>query len=219
MTRRILVALLATLATAPLAAQWNAARYGRNEHRLYVTVGLDPAVVTAVGYGHTQTILGRPTQVGLEAGVAGGGFDVRDFRVRLGGDVALLRWRDVQLTGRLAFVTRGTRNTIYRAVSMGADAGGTLGVYRQGWFAAGEVRFDKAIITHLSHTTWYRRNIYPDAKDGWYLTTGGTWEFGGVTGVTLGRTEVSLRAGIPRTQGGRHLVTPVYASLGVGVGF
>lgn len=217
-TRPVIVAL-ALAAARPAAAQWNVARYAPGQDRLYSTLGVDPAVVGTVGYGRTVRLLGRPLQASLDAGIAGGDLDLRDFRARLGANVLLLQVAGVQLTGRAAFVTRGTSNTIYRALNMGADVGGTLGIYRRGWFAAGEVGFDKAIITHLTHSEWYRTNIYPDAKDGWYLTTGGTWQFGGMAGLTLGRTELALRAGTARTQGGERLSVPFYATLGVGVTF
>ena len=216
---RALVAALALAAARPAAAQWNVARYAPGQDRLYSTVGVDPAVVGAVGYGRTVRILGRPLQASLDAGIAGGDLDLRDFRARLGANVLLLDLAGMQLTGRAAFVTRGTSNTIYHALDMGADVGGTLGVYRRGWFAGGEVGFDKAIITHLTHSDWYRTNIYPEAKDGWYLTTGGTWQFGGTAGLTLGRSELVVRAGTARTQGGEKLAVPFYANLGVGVSF
>lgn len=222
MTRSVIpvIGLALALAVArPAEAQWNVARYVPGSNRLYSTVGVDPALVAAVGYGRTFRLFGRPLQAGLEAGAAGGSLDLRDFRARLGANILLLDVAGMQLTGRAAFVTRGTSNTIYRALDMGADVGGTLGIYRRGWFAAGEAGFDKAIITHLTHSDWYRRYIYPDAKDGWYLTTGGTWQFGGMAGLTLGRSELVLRAGTARTQGGRKLAVPFYADLGVGVSF
>jgi len=40
--------------------------------------------------------------------------------------------------------------------------------------AARVKRFCGAIITHLTHSDWYRENIYRDAKDGWYLDADGT---------------------------------------------
>jgi hypothetical protein len=95
----------------------------------------------------------------------------------------------------------------------------TLNVYRHRWFAAGELGFDKAIITHVTHSDWYRTHIYPDAKDGWYLDAGGTYRAGLAGGVALGRTEIVGRVGWLRTEDFNELLPPMYASVGVAFGF
>jgi hypothetical protein len=108
---------------------------------------------------------------------------------------------------------------VYRGLNFGADFTGTAGVYRQSWFAAGEFGFDKAGITHVTHTDWYRDNYYADAKDGWYLNAGGTYHYGLVTGVAVGAMELALRAGWQRTEDFKALLTPFYGSLGIGFSF
>ena len=84
---------------------------------------------------------------------------------------------------------------------------------------AGEFGRDKAIITHITHSDWYRQNIYPDAKDGWYLDAGGTYHYGVTSGVAIGRTELALRAGWRQTEDFNDVLPPIYASLGVGFRF
>jgi len=222
MTRslRIVVALVVlALAARDVAAQWNVERFGSTKNQVYTTFGLDPALVSSVGYGRVVPLLGREWQLGAEVGVVAAEFDMRDFRARLQARTAVLRWRSVRLVGSAAFITRGTENSIYRALNFGADVTGALGVYRRHWFVAGEFGRDKAIITHLTHSDWYRENFYPDAKDGWYLDAGGTYHYGVVSGVAIGRTELALRAGWQRTEDFNDLLPPMYASLGVGVGF
>ena len=91
-------------------------------------------------------------------------------------------------------------------------------MYRQRWFTGGEFGFDKAIITHVTHSDWYRNHYYPDANDGWYLDAGGTYHYGLAGGVTLGRTEIVGRVGLLRTERFKSLATPGYVSLGVGFG-
>jgi hypothetical protein len=84
------------------------------------------------------------------------------------------------------------------------------------WFAAGEVGFDKSIITHIKHSTWYREHYYPGAKDGWYMDAGGTYRFGLTSGMALGSAELSGRAGFLRTERLNDLTPPMYAVLGLG---
>jgi hypothetical protein len=199
-------------------AQWNAARYDEARRDVAASVGLDPAALATVAYGERARIGRQTVRVALEGSVAAGNADARDFRLRLNAETVLLRRQSVRATGRLGFVTHGTSNTVHRAFGFGADAGGAVGLYRRHWFAAGEATFDKAIVTHLAHTAAYRAN-FPDAQDGWYLATGGTWRVGGLLGTSIGRSEIVVRAGVPRTQGGEPLLVPAYATLGVGRSF
>jgi hypothetical protein len=201
-----------------LPAQWNLARLQRGDARLHVSMALDPAVVTSLGYARTTSVLGGATQFGLEVGAVAGDADLRDYRVRLGGSVQLVQRGTFRVAASAAFMTRGTSNTIFRAINFGSDVGVTAGVYHRGWFVAGEVGFDKAIITHLAHTQEYRDQHYEDAKDGWYLNNGGTGRLGLQLGSSIGGAELLLRAGIARTQGGEALLAPGYLTLGLGFG-
>ena len=169
----------------------------------------------------------RGASAALSLGVTPGG-GRRRARRRLGQghggadanpDISRRIERSVRLVGSAAFITRGTENSIYRALNFGADVTGALGVYRRRWFVAGEFGRDKAINTHITHSDWYRENVYPDAKDGWYLDAGVTYHYGVASGVAIGRTELALRAGWQRTEDFNDLLPPIYASLGVGFRF
>lgn len=213
------VLVLAALAAGDATAQWNVARFDAQRSRAYTTFGLDPAMITTVGYGRVVGVGGHDVQLTGDAGVAGGRLELRDFRVRLGAQTSLLRWRELQLTGSATFITRGTENSIYRGVNFGADFTGSAGLYRDRWFAAAEGGFDKAIITHIAHTDYYRDNYYADARDGWYLDAGGIWHYGLAAGVALGRAELAGRFGWRKSQDYQDVNPPVYASLGIGFGF
>ena len=218
-TSTLLGLLLCVLCARDAAAQWNVARYDGARNRVYSTFGLDPALVTTLGYGRVVSVRGHDFQLAGDVGVVAAELDLRDFRARLGAQTSLLRWRSLHFTGSATFITRGTENAIYRGVNLGSDFTGAVGVHRRKWFATGEAGFDKAIITHVTHSDWYRTNYYPDAKDGWYLDAGGIWHFGVAGGVALGRTELTGRFGWRRSQDYNDVTPPVYGSLGVGVGF
>lgn len=224
MSRRIRWAITLSLGVTCLTpltarAQWNLARLAPGESRVQLTMGLDPAVIPGIGYSHVMSLAGAPAQVGLEGGVVAGEADLRDYRARLSGQVELVHYRALRVAASAAFVARGTSNDVYRATNFGADVGAVGGVYRRRWFLAAETGFDKPIVSRLSHTQLYRDRYYADAKNGWYVESGGTWRFGAVGGVTMGRTELMLRGGVPRTQGGESLPIPGYLSLGLGVRF
>jgi len=214
-----LTALWLVTATPTASAQWNVARFDTGRNRIYSDFGLDPALVGTVGYGRVATVFGHRFQFSTDLGLATAQLDTRDFRARLGVETSILHAGSVHLTGSATFITRGTENSIYRGLNFGSDFTGSLGLYRHGWFAAGELGFDKAIITHITHSAWYRQNVYPDAKDGWYLDAGGTWHYGAKAGVALGRMELSGRFGWRRSQGWNAVTPPVYVGVGVGFGF
>jgi hypothetical protein len=207
--------LLSAIVAQDAAAQWNLAGFGEAPNRMYTTFGLDPAFVSTVGYGRVVPVGGRNVLVTGDVGAATANMDVRDFRARIGVQGSVARWRSVHLTGSFTAIARGTENSIYQGFGWGADITGGIGVYRPRWFTAAEYGKDKSIITHVTHSDWYREHYYPDAKDGWYLDAGGTYHYGVASGVSLGRTEVSGRFGLLRTEHGNTLMPPMYASVGV----
>lgn len=222
MNRALHIALAMMLSVAlagDATAQWNVSRLGASPNRVYTAFGLDPAFVTSVGYGRLIRLFDRPILLTGDLGVAAADMDSRDFRARLGALATIAHWRSLHLTGSARFITRGTDNSIYRGLNFGADLTGSVGVYRSGWFAAGEFGFDKAVITHITHSDWYRAYFYPEARDGWYLNTGGTFRYGLIGGFNVGRVELCGRFGWQRTESFNVLVPPMYASLGVGLGF
>lgn len=215
-----LALLVGVGAARDAAAQWNVARFGTTDpNQMYVTFGVDPALIASVGYARDVRIAGQPWQLGIEAGMVTEDMDVQDFRARLVARSALLRWRSLRLIGSAAFVTRGTENVIYRALNFGGDFTGTVGVYQRSWFLAGEFGYDEAVITYLTHSDWYRDHYYPEAKDGWYLNTDGTFHYGVTSGVAIGQTEIAVRAGQQRTEDFNDLAQPFYVTMGVGVRF
>jgi len=218
-TRLLPALLIGALAVPNAAAQWNVARFDRAANRLYTVFGFDPALVSTVGYARVVPILGHHFQFAGDVGIGTAGFDPQDYRARLEVRSSVLRWRSLHLTGSAAFITRGTENSIYRGLNFGSDFTGTAGVYRPRWFVAGDVGFDKAIITHITHSDWYRKYFYPDAKDGWYLNAGGTFHYGFTAGVSLGPLELTGRGGWHRTQEAKDLPAPFWGSLGLGVAF
>lgn len=210
---------LSALGARHAAAQWNVARLDTQRNRVLMSFGMDPALVLTLGYARSVPVSAHDVQLVGDIGLAGGHMDTHDFRARLGAQSSLLRWRSMHFTASATFITRGTQNIIYRGLNFGSDFTGTLGVYRRGWFAASEFGFDKAIITHLTHTQYYRDNFYSDARDGWYLTGGGTFHSGLAAGLARGRTELVVRGGLHATERFNAMAPPMYASVGLGVGF
>jgi len=217
--RFILGLLVVALFAAEASAQWNVARFDEAPNRVYTTVGLDPAFLPTVGYARVLSVFGHHVQLAGDVGIAIAEFDTRDFRARVQALTSIVQWRSLYLTGSTAVIGRGTENSIYRGYNFGVDLTGTLGLYRPRWFVAAEFGLDKAVVTRVTHSEWYRTYFYADAKDGWYRNTGGTVHYGLTAGLTVGRVELLARYGMQRTEKLNELTPPMYASIGLGLAF
>jgi hypothetical protein len=80
-------------------------------------------------------------------------------------------------------------------LNFGSDLSGNIGYYRSKWFIAGEVGFDKAIITNFKHSKVYR-DQYPGVADGWYEpATGGNFYYGLQAGFSFKNQDIYMKAG------------------------
>jgi hypothetical protein len=93
------------------------------------------------------------------------------------------------------------------------------GHYGRRWFAVAEGGYDRAWLTYIKNSDWYKTYFYSGAKDGWYSGTGGLVHAGGKGGVTIGRVELVLRAGVTKTEALKDLDLPFYATLGANYRF
>jgi len=136
-----------------------------------------------------------------------------DYRVRVGALAPIVGTRRWRLAGAVAPTLRGTRNDIGDMTSVGMDLAVHGGFYALHWFIAGELGFDWAITTHITHSELYRQTVYAGARDGWYAVAGGNARAGLQAGASFGQHDVVLRAGKLVDMGGAPPLFPIYATL------
>ena len=216
----IMLAALTLPWVSPAAAQEiNLARIEPGSNRFHTAFGLDPAVLTTLGY-----VRGFGPDAGAalweaDLGLSVAEVDAEDLRLRIGMQATAWRtgaWR-VALRGRL--IARSTSNSIYDGQAFGADLTTHVGYYRRGWFVSGSLGYDRTVVMHLEHSDWYRDNIYADAVDGWYRGQSGILRGGLAAGVTVGVVEVATRVEWRRLDGGEPLDPPVVGELAFSVPF
>jgi hypothetical protein len=117
-------------------------------------------------------------------------------------------------------IFRRFENGYARLLNFGADVSTTGGFYKKHWFAAGEIGFDKAIVTHFKHTDLYKAN-FPGVKDGWYEpSTGGNFYYGINGGYSFKKQDIYLKAGRLIQQDFKTSpMLPFYAELGLNFRF
>jgi hypothetical protein len=183
--------------------------------------GLQSGFVTSVGYarGLQLDAIGRALMPFAQATMLVARPDLRDFAFRAGGQVSLLAIGWFDLSTQLAFEVAGTENSIYTATALRSDVALLAGHYGRRWFAVAEAGYDRAWLTYIENSDWYRANFYADARDGWYSGTGGKLRAGAKGGVTIGRVELVVRAGINKTEALNDLDLPFYGTLGANLRF
>lgn len=182
--------------------------------------GYDYGVTAHVGYRRAVVLI-APVLLGVDYSVPMGNNLLDDFKLRLGGEIEVVRVEGFSATLRIMSILRRYQNDFVRIVSFGSDFSATVGYFHSAWYAAGEFGFDKSITSHLKHSDTIKKYVFAGIRDGWYIPTGGHYYYGIQGGKTIGETfDVSLRVGATDAQGtDGDAVVPYYVQLALGVRF
>ncbi len=182
--------------------------------RVFLSLGLDPAVQMTLGYSHDVDCFNRTLRVGYDLTLPAGKADLNDLRLRWWSIAPLLGEQDWRVQGIIGLSAVTTENDTYDGISFGMDLGAQAGMYKPDWSVAAEFGFTKSMFTHVSHNDWYRDYIYADAKDGWYGGAGGVWRFGLAASYSFDPVDLELRGGLRTGEGEGMLIPPMYLTLG-----
>ena len=208
---------ISLVAAAPARAQEiNLANLGDGAaNRVYVRTGAEWAFVAGAGYARSVSVARRDVLLVGELTAPWTAANTSDYQARVGALAPIIAWRGLRLAGSLEPTVRGTKNDLGRMTALGANVGLTGGYYAAHWFLAGELGFDYALTTHVTHSRLYRDLVYENARDGWYVNPGGNYRLGGQAGASIGRYDVVLRAGVLRDMMGGLPLFPLYATVAV----
>jgi hypothetical protein len=170
-----------------------------DKHILNINAGLEYGLIYGAGYGyHLHSKM--PVVLNLEYSFPSGQNVTDDFKSKIGGKIRVYEIRNFVFSANISGVYRRYENNLVRMKNFGSDFSGIVGYYRSKWFVAGEVGFDKAIVTHLKHSQSYR-DVYPEVIDGWYSPpSGGNFYYGLQTGFSLKQNDIYVKAGKLITQ-------------------
>jgi hypothetical protein len=206
-------ALCLLLPLAARAQDLNLGALDEASNVVHVRTGAEHGFVAGVGYARVVPLFARPLVVSADVSLPWASLDASDYRVRLGALAPVLEVRRWKLSGGVAPTLRGTETALNRMTNVGVDLAMIGGYYARRWFAAAELGFDWALSTRVAHNDSYRALVYPAARDGWYANPGGNARAGGQSGVSFGRYDVVLRAGLVRDVRGEVPLLPFYATL------
>jgi hypothetical protein len=214
----LFIALLATAGTANAQAF---SRLEAGQQTVTAETGLQSGLVTSLGYarGLRLATIDRTLMPFAQATMLVAQPDLHDYAFRVGSQVSIVSIGWFDLSTQLAFEMARTENSVYTGTALRTDFALLAGHYGRRWFAVAEAGYDRAWLTYIENSDWYRNNFFADAQDGWYSGTGGKLRAGAKGGAKIGPVEVVLRAGVTKTETLQNLDLPFYATLGANYRF
>lgn len=216
-----LASLLLVLALARTANAQAFSRLESGQQTVTTETGLQSGIITSLGYaaGFHVPAINRTLMPFAQATLLVAKPDLHDHALRAGSQVSIVEVGWFDLSMQLAFEVAGTQNSIYGGTALRSDVVLLAGHYSRRWFAVAEAGYDRAWLTYIENSDYYRSVAFADARDGWYSGAAGKLHAGAKGGVTIGPVEVVLRAGVNKTQALNDLDLPFYATLGANYRF
>jgi hypothetical protein len=211
--RLVLIAILFSSVSQAQITNWSS--FNKPQRQIInVNIAADYGLTYGVGYAYRLKSK-KPLVLNAEYSFPSGKNLTDDFKTKAGAEFRWLQSGNFQFASKLQGVFRRYDNSYARLLNFGADLSSTAGYYKHHWFAAVELGFDKAIITHFKHSDLYKAN-FPGVKDGWYEpSTGGNIYFGIRGGWSGKNKDVYLKIGKVEQQDLKESpMLPVYAQLG-----
>lgn len=163
------------------------------KHIINLNVGLDNGTTVGIGYGyHLDTKM--PLVLNIEYSMPFGDKPFDDFKTKIGGQLNLVRANNFFGTVKAYGIIRRFQNDFARMINFGSEFSATAGYYKNRWYAAGEIGFDKAIVTHIKHSD-LMKEYNPGVQTGWYIPTGGNFIYGVQAGYSFNRNDVYAKVG------------------------
>lgn len=118
----------------------------------------------------------------------------RAWALELGGSLVLVRSARWAAIHRLSFAVHRASLDAYEGVSLLMENRVVAGLFLPRWTAGVEVGHRQILGALVQPSAAYRQ-VFPDARAGWYRLTGGYWTAGLAVATTFGSTRLVLRAG------------------------
>ena len=182
-------------------------------HILSLKVGADFGTIYGLSYGYKFG--GKiPFVLGADVTTPFGKTFMDDFTGTLTAQTMLWPVDHLGITVKPGLSCRRYASDAAVIVNIGAELGTSIGYYRDTWGFAAEATYDHARATLIKHRTL--RDYYPDIKDEWYGSTGGTFKFGVAGHYWMKSTGIGVKAGRVYGQNFENNPTiPFYADVSV----
>lgn len=187
--------------------------------RYLVGTGIDPSWNVSFSYqrivnlnGNTFTAYGE-----WEASVVRPGFKNCDGN--LGAVISLLRKNNFHVLTDPYFSLGRLETRNFKSLSTLVGNEVSAGFFKVNKYITLLVSYNRILATHLEHSNFYRETFFEDARDAWYRSTGGFFQFGLGGGFTFNsKHDIFIEFKIPVTERfGGFGGSPAHLNLGYGI--
>jgi hypothetical protein len=195
-----------------------------NRFRAYTKFGIEPTTVFILGMEYKSNIelfnspigfYGQTTLLFFNPGFKNAEFKIgASYYINLKGSFGIID----RLNASTGSVSTANFNSRKYAVANEFE----LGFYKSRWYVSIlTIEYEKILATRIEHTEHYREVFYGDARDGWYKSAGGRWQFGLEYGRTLKqKVDIHIELKVPFTGNFKaYAGAPYHLILGVGYRF
>ncbi len=199
--------------TTAQTINWRSFTKNQN-HVTNIHTGVNYTYTAAIGYGYKLDIKKLPVLVNAEFSAPFGKKPVDDFKAKLGGTVEVVNINNISVSVSVHGIYRRYQSELARLAGFGSEFAAAFGYYKTKWYVAGEVGFDKAIITHIKNSPIMKESYA--ANDGWYLPTGGNFSYGIRSGFSIRNNDLYVRIGKTISQDFKSSpIIPYYCMAGI----
>lgn len=221
--RLAIISMVVLLNVNQLSAQTIINNDSVNKNRAYIRVGIEPATMLTLGYQRNLKpgLLKQPLTVFGEWSVSAFRFNVKNSEFKAGGILPVFEKGNFKIVNNLNLSVGSVETSNFNSFKTAVADEVAIGFYKQKWFFATTVEYEKILLNHLKHNEIYKQNYYEDPVDGWYKGAGGMFQFGIEGGRTFyEKYDVHLEIKMPFTEkfnfyGG----SPFHVNLGLAYRF
>lgn len=204
-----------------ISAQTSITNYPDINNRAYMRIGIEPATILTFGYERQFRLAFINKDIVTYAELGTSTANIENNELKIGGVLSLLKSGNFQIFSNLNFSTGRLSSKNFDSKKFAGAIELAFGFYKQQWFTAFTVEYEKIFLTKIEHSDFYRDTYYEDAVDGWYKGSGGMFQFGIEGGFTIAKTiDAHVELKLPFTErlnsyGG----SPMHLNLGIGYKF
>jgi hypothetical protein len=186
---------------------------------VYFDFGFDYGMTTTIGYAQqVATLRGLPFLLGGDFSFPSGTPLFDDSRFQTPIAYKLFAYKNAGVFAQCSPSLYLSKNSLFSSRSIATTVSLEPGYFKSNWQISADIAYEHVFLTYLENSDSYRRD-YPEAKDGWYSSTAGTFRFGLSAGVTIRHFVFNLAGGISMDRLGNSILIPYYALIGVGYSF
>lgn len=220
--KKIIVFIVAFIWMQNINAQ-NVFNFKNKEKSVYGSFGIEPTYNLTLGYLQCFKVEKIKRNIIFFGEISSPlkAIGLKNYEAKSGGITDLLKLKSFGISYALNVSTGHVQTKNFGSQKYAFSNKLLVGHFTNKWFVAFSGEYERIFANRITHTTYYRDYIFPEAKDGWYKGAGGNIQLGIETGVTVKETiDITFDFKIPKSEKfNRYNGSPVHTNLSLGYRF